>query len=115
MVFMLICKKTPILLRLKKLRKTVQKGKNKMVKIYALIFGKEGHRQRGSFGNTVSFSANNTANTLYREDATKTNDYCVLEVIAKDLDTALREVRYQTDDGILEDCRCGKIVIIRHA
>ena len=86
-----------------------------MVKIYALIFGEEGHRQRGSFGSTVSFSTSNTANTLYREDATKTNDYCVLEVRAKDICTALHEVRAQIYDGILEDCRCGKIVIIKHA
>lgn len=77
------------------------------------VFGKDGHRQRASFGKTYSFTTfDDVRIKCLCSDTTGSNDYVDVVITAKDYSTAIDEMEMQLSDGIFENCRYGKVTLI---
>lgn len=77
------------------------------------VFGKDGHRQRASFGKTYSFTTfDDVRIKCFCSDTTGSNDYVDVAITANDYRTAIDEMEKQLSDGIFENCRYGKVVLI---
>lgn len=75
------------------------------------IYGREGHRQRESFGESLDFTreADGTRVQLLTSEKTGTNEYVILLVTAKTAEMCREELEGQLSDGIFENSFCGKI------
>lgn len=83
------------------------------VKIVARVFGVEGHRQRHSFMESYPFTDNNGVHFIVRNsDLTGTNDYTELEIHASNKALCLSALEGQVSDGIFENCRVGRVVVL---
>ena len=86
-----------------------------MVTKYYKIYGLDGHRQRQSFGasETMDFRscpyARNVVLEIQREDITGTNDYVGIRITAESAEACDEELSGQLSDGVLENCRVGRI------
>ena len=77
------------------------------------VFGRDGHRQRASFGKTYSFTTcEGVRITCFCSDTTGSNYYVDVEITAKDYSTARIQMAKQLSDGIFENCRYGEIFLI---
>ncbi len=80
------------------------------------IYGMTGHRMKASFGKSTDHDFSNGAYArpvkihVAREDETGTNDYVDVTITAPDEKTIIHELWAQIDDGLFEDCRCGKVI-----
>lgn len=84
-----------------------------MVRVTFRVFGKDGHRQRASFGE--SFEYGRFGGVAYIEclceDRTLTNEFVDVIVTADSFELCANELNVQLSDGIFEDCAVGKILI----
>lgn len=78
------------------------------------IYGKDGHRQRESFGQSYAFHTygDESFTRIFREDVLKTNDYVIMEITASDESECDRELEAQLIDGIFENVRTGATIEI---
>lgn len=77
------------------------------------VFGRDGHRQRASFGKTYSFTTfEGVRIKCLCSDTTGSNYYVDVVITAKDCSTAMDEMEKQLSDGIFENCRYGKVALI---
>lgn len=77
------------------------------------VFGKDGHRQRASFGKTYSFTTcDDVGIKCFCSDTTGSNDYVDVAITAEDYNMAMNEMEKQLSDGIFENCRYGKVTLI---
>lgn len=84
-----------------------------MVRVTFRVFGKDGHRQRASFGKTYSFMTfDDVRITCFCSDTTGSNEYVDVAIIAEDCKIAIDEMEKQLSDGIFENCRYGKVVLV---
>ena len=75
------------------------------------VFGKDGHRQRASFGKTYSFTTfDDVRIKCFCCDTTGSNNYVDVAITAKDYATATYQMEKQLSDGIFENCRYGKVL-----
>lgn len=84
-----------------------------MVRVTFRVFGKEGHRQRASFGKSFEFSTfgSSTHIECVCEDRTFTNRYVDVIITADSFTRCAVELNTQLSDGIFESCKVGKIII----
>ena len=82
------------------------------------IYGKEGHRQKASWQESVKFTTNDgyTIET-WCFDRTGTHDYVDMEVTADLVSPAdlYEKMQTQLDDGIFECCRYGKVEKLKYS
>lgn len=84
-----------------------------MIRVTFRVFGKEGHRQRASFGKSFEFNTFDArAHIECRcEDRTFTNRYVDVIITADSLRRCANELKAQLSDGIFESCNEGKIIV----
>lgn len=74
------------------------------------VYGADGHRQRGSFRESNSFTDyNGLKYEVLNSDRTGTNEYTIVKITGADADALLRALDGQICDGIFENCRVGRI------
>lgn len=77
------------------------------------VYGKDGHRQRASFGK--SFEFNMSDGDVHIEclckDRTFTNSFVELVITVDSFKRCINELITQLSDGIFEACNVGKIII----
>lgn len=82
------------------------------------VWGKEGHRQRASWQNSVKFTTDDgyTIET-WCFDKTGTHEYVDIEVTADSVSPAdlYEEMQTQLDDGVFECCNCGKVEKLKYS
>lgn len=76
-------------------------------------YGREGHRQRASFGFSSFFDFGKKGSLtrkvgVLREDITKTNDYAIMVCDGDTRRDVFREASGQLSDGVFENCSVGK-------
>lgn len=81
------------------------------------IYGAEGHRQRMSFGESVSYDWSGRNKGIRKlemdcADKTGTNDYVIVRITRNTAEECLDELEGQISDGIFENARTGKVVEI---
>lgn len=77
------------------------------------VFGRDGHRQRVSFGKSYSFTTFEDVDIkCFCEDETGSNDYVDVVITAKDYKTAFDQMEKQLSDGIFENSRYGKVLLM---
>lgn len=78
-----------------------------------IVFGKEGHRQRASFGKSFEFNTSDCRAHIecVCEDRTFTNRYTEVIITADSFTRCAVELNAQLSDGIFESCEVGKIII----
>lgn len=77
------------------------------------VFGRDGHRQRVSFGKSYSFTTFEDVDIkCFCEDKTGSNDYVDVVITAKDYKTAFDQMEKQLSDGIFENSRYGKVLLM---
>lgn len=75
------------------------------------VYGREGHRQRVSFGSSYKFATHNgEVVTVLNSDYTGTNDYTKVIITATSFNACKKCFEGQLSDGIFENSRVGKIV-----
>lgn len=83
-----------------------------MIKLFR-VYGRPGHRQRASFGNTYAFMTYRDGDQLLVNvicaDNTGTNEYCDLVIVGKNEQIIDVEFMGQLSDGIFENCETGTI------
>lgn len=88
-----------------------------MKKVTVKVFGKDGHRQRESFGKSYKydFSQNNNIRIIEvtNSDKTNTNGFSILAVTRNTRKECLQEIEAQISDGIFENSAVGKIEEIK--
>lgn len=86
-----------------------------MVKVTFRVFGKDGHRQRASFGESFEFSTfgGDAHIECICEDRTLTNNFVDVIITADSYKRCVNELNAQLSDGIFETCATGKILISR--
>ena len=84
-----------------------------MVRVTYRVFGKDGHRQRASFGDSFEFDTlgGSTHIECVCEDRTFTNEFVDVVVTADSFKRCANELNAQLSDGIFESCEVGKILI----
>ena len=84
-----------------------------MVRVTFRVFGKDGHRQRASFGKSFEFSTfgGDAHIECVCEDRTLTNKFVDVIIMANSLECCVNELNAQLSDGIFESCAVGKILI----
>ena len=84
-----------------------------MVRVTFRVFGKDGHRQRASFGESFEFGTLGGSAHIecVCEDRTLTNNFVDVIVTADSFKRCADELNAQLSDGIFEDCAVGKILI----
>ncbi len=77
------------------------------------VYGREGHRQRISFGPSARYDWSKDGKTRIVElqcaDKTGTNDYVRVIITRDSEEECLRELDGQLSDGIFENSRIGRI------
>ena len=84
-----------------------------MVRVTFRVFGKDGHRQRASFGDSFEFGTLGGSAHIkcVCEDRTLTNEFVDVIVTADSFKRCADELNAQLSDGIFESCTVGKILI----
>ena len=84
-----------------------------MVRATFRVFGKDGHRQRASFGDSFEFSVfgGHTHIECVCEDRTLSNEYVDVIITADSFKSCADELNAQLTDGIFEACTTGCILI----
>ena len=84
-----------------------------MVRVTFRVYGKDGHRQRASFGESFEFSTfgGSTHIECICEDRTLTNRFVEVIITADSFKRCVNELNAQLSDGIFESCAVGKILI----
>ena len=84
-----------------------------MVRVTFRVFGKDGHRQRASFGDSFEFGTLGGSAHIkcLCEDRTSTNEFVDVIVTADSFKRCANELNAQLSDGIFEMCAVGKILI----
>ena len=84
-----------------------------MVRVTFRVFGKDGHRQRASFGDSFEFCTLGGSAHIkcLCEDRTLTNKFVDVIITADSLKRCADELNAQLSDGIFEACAVGKILI----
>ena len=84
-----------------------------MVRVTFRVFGKDGHRQRASFGESFEFSTfgGDAHIECICEDRTQTNNFVDVIITADSYERCVNELNAQLSDGIFETCATGKILI----
>ena len=84
-----------------------------MVRVTFRVFGKDGHRQRASFGDSFEFCTLGGSAHIkcLCEDRTLTNKFVDVIITADSLKRCADELNAQLSDGIFEECAVGKILI----
>ena len=84
-----------------------------MVRVTFRVFGKDGHRQRASFGESFEFITfgGDAHIECVCEDRTLTNKFIDVIVTADSFKRCANELNAQISDGIFETCAVGKILI----
>lgn len=89
----------------------IYKHDNYNVRVVYRVYGKDGHRQRVSFGSTFSFTTFEDVKVkCYCSDVTGSNEYVDVELIGRDLTACVCQLQAQLSDGIFENCKYGKVV-----
>ena len=85
-----------------------------MVRVTFRVFGKDGHRQRASFGESFEFGTLGGSAHIkcLCEDRTLTNKFVDVIITADSFKRCANELNAQLLDGIFESCTVGKISII---
>lgn len=77
------------------------------------IWGREGHRQKLSFGESIHWDFSTAGKTRIIEvdaaDKTGTNEYAIVTITRESAEECERELESQLNDGVFEDSRYGKI------
>lgn len=81
------------------------------------VYGEEGHRQRESFAPSYRYDfSNETDGTRIIEgensDKTGTNEYSVVHITRDTEDECEAEMEGQITDGIFENSRTGKVILV---
>ena len=84
-----------------------------MIRVTFRVFGKDGHRQRASFGESFEFSTfgGDVHIECVCEDRTHTNRFVDVNITADSFKRCADELNAQLSDGIFESCAVGKILI----
>ena len=84
-----------------------------MVRVTFRVFGKDGHRQRASFGQSFEFNTfgGDAHIECVCEDRTLTNKFVDVIITAYSFKRCADELNAQLSDGIFETCAVGKILI----
>ena len=84
-----------------------------MVRVTFRVFGKDGHRQRVSFGESFEFSTFGGSAHIecVCEDRTLTNEFVDVIITSDSFKRCANELNAQLSDGIFENCVVGKILI----
>ena len=84
-----------------------------MVRVTFRVFGKDGHRQRASFGKSFEFGTLGGSAHIecVCEDRALTNKFVEVIVTADSFKRCADELNAQLSDGIFESCTVGKILI----
>ena len=84
-----------------------------MVRVTFRVFGKDGHRQMASFGESFEFGTfGGSAHVeCLCEDCTLTNEFVDVVITADSFRRCAYELNSQLLDGIFEKCAVGKILI----
>ena len=84
-----------------------------MIRVTFRVFGKDGHRQRASFGKSFEFSSfgGSTHIECVCEDRTLTNRFVDVIITAYSFKRCVNELNVQLSDGIFESCAVGVISI----
>lgn len=84
-----------------------------MVRVTFRVFGKDGHRQRASFGESFKFGTfgGSAYVECLCEDRTHTNKFVDVVITADSFKRCAYELNSQLSDGIFETCAVGKILI----
>lgn len=92
---------------------TASESEVTMIRTTFIVFGKEGHRQRASFGK--SFEFNTSGGDVHIEclckDRTFVNSFVEVIITADSFRRCAIEFNAQLSDGIFESCEVGKIII----
>ena len=85
-----------------------------MVRVTFRVFGKDGHRQRASFGESFEFGTlGGSAHVeCLCEDRTLTNEFVDVVITADSFKRCANGLSAQLSDGIFESCTVGKISVI---
>ena len=85
-----------------------------MVRVTFRVFGKDGHRQRASFGESFKFGpfGGSAYVECLCEDRTHTNEFVDVILTGDSFKCCADEFNSQLSDGIFETCAVGKISII---
>ena len=74
------------------------------------VYGREGHRQKASFGSSMNFDTWSGCHVeVETVDKTGTNDYVIVRITADTSEACETELWAQISDGIFENCSFGKI------
>ena len=84
-----------------------------MVRVTFRVFGKDGHRQRASFGESFEFNTfgGDAHIECICEDRTLTNKFVDVIIAADSFKRCADELNAQLSDGFFENCAVGKILI----
>ena len=84
-----------------------------MIRVTFRVFGKDGHRQRASFGKSFEFSTfgGDTHIECVCKDRTLTNKFVDVMITADSFKRCVNELNVQLSDGIFESCAVGEISI----
>ena len=83
-----------------------------MVRVTFRVFGKDGHRQRASFGESFEFGTLGGSAHIkcLCGDRTLTNEFVDVIITADSFKRCADELNAQLSDGIFEACAVGKIL-----
>ena len=84
-----------------------------MVRVTFRVFGKDGHRQRASFGDSFEFGTLGGSAHIkcLCADSTLTNKFVDVIVTSDSFKRCADELNAQLSDGIFGSCAVGKILI----
>lgn len=84
-----------------------------MIRTTFRVYGKEGHRQRASFGKSFEFNTfgGDAHIEFLCEDKTYTNSFAEVIITADSFRSCVAELYMQLSDGVFESCNVGKIII----
>ena len=84
-----------------------------MVRVTYRVFGKDGHRQCASFGESFEFNTfgGDAHIECVCEDRTLTNEFVDVIITSDSFKRCADELNAQLSDGIFESCAVGKILI----
>lgn len=79
------------------------------------VYGRDGHRQKASFGESVKWDWSNDRDGVRifeadNFDKTGTHEYTIVRITRNTEEECIREMSGQLTDGYFEDCSYGKVV-----
>lgn len=84
-----------------------------MYKITARVYGRDGHRFKGSFLDSTEFTTWRGSRVIHKgADKLGTHEYSEITIFENDVDSAHYALEAQLSDGLYENYRVGRIEII---